>query len=328
MFKNDLVAYKKTRSFANNAPAGTVVQLANPSVVEAVMFTSPNEQYPKTIPLIVGAAGSSPTIRAEVLAVPSIFNVSLAPPIATTPFVALVIVSPFNKVMEVVEAIPSSWITPSVALVICSPLSKVKMVVVAPPRKVPRPVKADTPETVNAPVSAIVPSVALVIVSPFNKVIEVVEATPPSWMTPSVALLIISPLRSVKIVVVAPPARVANPSALIAPAAEIVTPESPKPLPTVKLVAAVCVGLKVPVTVKFPTTVDEAVERNPFENVPPVIEVVAAFKTIVPSVALVIVSPLSKVKIVVVAPPRKVAKLVTSKVEYKVAAPVAINVVD
>jgi len=202
------------------------------------------------------------------------------------------------------------------------------MVVVAPPSKVAKPVKLETSETVNAPVRAIVPSVALVIVSPFNKVIEVVEATPPSWMTPSVALLIISPLRSVKIVVVAPPAKVANPSALIAPAAEIVTPELPKPSPTVKLVAAVCVGLNVPVTVKFPTTVDEAVERNPFENVPPVIDVVAAFKTIVPSVALVIVSPLSKVKIVVVAPPRKVAKLVTSKVEYKVAAPVAINVVD
>src|SRR3989344_998574 len=179
MLSNELVACTKTRSFANNAPAGVAVQFANPSVEEAASVTFPNEQYPKTIPLMVGAAGSSPTIRAEVLAVPIILTISvIAAPIA---------------------------IVPSVALVIVSPLSKVKIVVVAPPRKVDKPVKLDTPETVNAPVSAIVPSVALVM---------------------------ISPLRSVKVVVVAPPARVANPSALIAPAAEIVKPESPKPPPT------------------------------------------------------------------------------------------------
>ena len=130
-------------------------------------------------------------------------------------------------------------------------------------------------------------------------------------------------MRRVKVVVVAPPARVANPLALIAPAAEIVKPESPKPPPTAKLVAVVCVGLKVPVTVKSPTTVDEAVERNPFENVPPVIEVVAAFKTIVPSVALVIVSPLSKVNIVVVAPPRKVDRPVKLDTPETVNAPVS-----
>ena len=54
------------------------------------------------------------------------------------PSVALVIVSPFNKVIEVVEATPPSWIMPSVALLIISPLSRVKMVVVAPPSKVAR----------------------------------------------------------------------------------------------------------------------------------------------------------------------------------------------
>ena len=130
---------------------------------------------------------------------------------AIVPSVALVIVSPFNKVMEVVEAMPSSWITPSVALLIVSPLSNVNMVVVAPPRKVPRPVKVDAPETVSAPVRAIVPSVALVIVSPLSRVMEVVEAMPSSWITPSVALLIVSPLSSVNVVVVAPPRNVLKP---------------------------------------------------------------------------------------------------------------------
>ena len=75
ILSNELVAWTKTRSPANKAPAGTVVQSAY-LVVEAVkLVTSANEQYPKTIPLIVGAAGSSPTIRAEVLAVPISFNV-------------------------------------------------------------------------------------------------------------------------------------------------------------------------------------------------------------------------------------------------------------
>ena len=141
--------------------------------------------------------------------------------------------------MEVVEATPPSWMTPSVALLITSPLRSVSMVVVAPPRKVLKPVKLDAPETVNAPVRAMVPSVALVIVSPLSKVMEVVEATPPSWITPSVPLLIISPLSRVSVVVVAPPAKVARPSAEMAPAAERVTPVSPYPPPTKKLVAAV-----------------------------------------------------------------------------------------
>ena len=60
-----------------------------------------------------------------------------APVRAIVPSVALVIVSPLSRVMEVVEAMPSSWITPSVALLIVSPLSSVNVVVVAPPRNEP-----------------------------------------------------------------------------------------------------------------------------------------------------------------------------------------------
>ena len=75
MLSNELVACTKTRSFANNAPAGVAVQLANPSVEEAASVTFPKEQYPKTIPSMVGAAGSSPTLMAEVLAVPISFKV-------------------------------------------------------------------------------------------------------------------------------------------------------------------------------------------------------------------------------------------------------------
>ena len=71
---------------------------------------------------MVGAAGSSPTIRAEVLAVPISFKVVAV--IWTSPSVALVIVSPLSKVIEVVEATPPSWIMPSVALLMISPLSK------------------------------------------------------------------------------------------------------------------------------------------------------------------------------------------------------------
>ena len=75
IFSNELVACTKTRSPTSKASAGVVVQFATPSVEEAASVTSPNEQYPKTIPLMVGAAGSSPTIRAEVLAVPISFKV-------------------------------------------------------------------------------------------------------------------------------------------------------------------------------------------------------------------------------------------------------------
>ena len=113
-------------------------------------------------------------------------------------------------------------------------------------------------------------------------------------------------------------------------------------------------GLNVPVTVKFPTTVEEAWDKKPFANRPkPENEVVAAVRVIVPSVALVIVSPLrsvtdvdeaipfiwttpsvallmtsplSKVSEVVVAPPLKVAKPVTPKVELIVTAPVKVLV--
>src|SRR3989338_9132408 len=75
ILSNELVAWTKTRSPANKAPAGTVVQSAY-LVVEAVkLVTSPKEQYPKTIPSMVGAAGSSPTLMAEVLAVPISFKV-------------------------------------------------------------------------------------------------------------------------------------------------------------------------------------------------------------------------------------------------------------
>ena len=67
--------------------------------------------------------------------IPKPERVVVAAVIVTVPSVALVIVSPLSRVMEVVEAMPSSWITPSVALLIVSPLSNVNMVVVAPPRK-------------------------------------------------------------------------------------------------------------------------------------------------------------------------------------------------
>ncbi len=51
-----------------------------------------------------------------------------------------------------------------------------------------------------------------------------------------------------------------------------------------------------PVTVRLPTTVEEAWDKKPFVNVPkPVSVVVAAVRVIVPSVALVIVSPLRRV---------------------------------
>ena len=152
------------------------------------------------------------------------------------------------------------------ALLIISPLSRVKIVVVAPPRKVPRPVKLDTPETVSAPVRAIVPSVALVIVSPFKSVMEVVEATPSSWITPLVPLLITSPLSKVSIVVVAPPRKVAKPLVVMAPAEVVVA-------------------------------------------LPPTHKALLAETLVVEALA-------------------KVVSPVTSRVEYKVAAPVAINVVD
>lgn len=42
--KNELVAVTKTLSPAINAPVGTVVQVANPSVEEAARVTSTNEQ--------------------------------------------------------------------------------------------------------------------------------------------------------------------------------------------------------------------------------------------------------------------------------------------
>ena len=58
---NELVAWTKTRSPANNAPVVLAVQFANPSVEEAARVTSVNEQKPNTRPLMVGAAGSSPT---------------------------------------------------------------------------------------------------------------------------------------------------------------------------------------------------------------------------------------------------------------------------
>ena len=102
----ELVACTKTRSLDVSAPRGVVVQSKN-FVVEAVkLVTFANEQYPKTRPLIVGAAGSSPTLIAEVLAVPT-STTSVAPRVIV-PFVELVIVSPLSNVTDVEEAIPPS----------------------------------------------------------------------------------------------------------------------------------------------------------------------------------------------------------------------------
>lgn len=148
MLSNELVACTKTRSLVVSALAGVVVQSVY-LVVEAVkLVTSANEQYPNTRPFIVGAAGSSPTISAEVLAVPT--NFSMVVPRVIVPSVALVIVSPLSKVMEVLEAIPLSCITPSVALLIISPFKRVRVVVVAPPKSVAK------PATLRAPAELIV----------------------------------------------------------------------------------------------------------------------------------------------------------------------------
>ena len=71
-------------------------------------------------------------------------------------------------------------------------LSRVKSPVEEAVEKMELPVTFKVPLTVALPVKAIVPSVALVIVSPFKRVREVVDATPPSWITPSVAFDIVS----------------------------------------------------------------------------------------------------------------------------------------
>src|SRR3989338_3645730 len=125
MLSNELVACTKTRSFANNAPAGTVVQLANPSVVEAASVTFPKEQYPKTMPLMIGAAGSSPTLMAEVLATPT--SVVVAAVKVIVPSVELVIVSPFKSVSEVVEAMPPTHKLPVVEIIVVEALPTASM---------------------------------------------------------------------------------------------------------------------------------------------------------------------------------------------------------
>ena len=52
---------------------------------------------------MVGAAGSSPTISADVLAVPRIFTILPAAAIETVPFVLFEIVSPFSRVRSVMS---------------------------------------------------------------------------------------------------------------------------------------------------------------------------------------------------------------------------------
>ena len=81
--------------------------------------------------------------------------------------------------------------------------------------------------------------------------IEVVEATPPSWITPSVALLIISPLSKVSIVVVAPPRKVAKPLVVRAPAEVVVAlPPTHKALLAETLVVEALAKVVKPVTLR------------------------------------------------------------------------------
>src|SRR3989338_2384500 len=90
----ELVACTKTRSVARSAPVGVVVQLTYPVLLAEMLFCA-NEQYPKTMPLIVGADGSSPTFSDDVLAVPRIFTVLPAVAMETVPFVLFEITSSF-----------------------------------------------------------------------------------------------------------------------------------------------------------------------------------------------------------------------------------------
>lgn len=69
----------------------------------------------------------------------------MAPVSAMVPSVALVIVSPFKRVIEVDEATPFIWTTPSVALLMTSPFKSVIDVVVAPPKRDERPVTDNVP---------------------------------------------------------------------------------------------------------------------------------------------------------------------------------------